>query len=109
MSWWCQTTRDQFAAEILVRFEFNKADQKERSYARPDPEQLAKARLGGQATARRSDAFRRHAVHNGDKTHCGKGHPFSPSNTIVRKDGARICKTCRNASAAQYRQKQRVA
>lgn len=97
MSWWTNLDRQGFAAEILVRFEFNKADQKERGIHLP-PKQQGKFTKG---IAR--------SVCNGDKTHCAKGHPFSPSNTIIRKDGARICKTCRNASAAQYRQKQRVA
>lgn len=31
---------------------------------------------------------------NTGKTHCHRGHPFSEANTYVKKDGARMCKTC---------------
>jgi hypothetical protein len=28
------------------------------------------------------------------ENHCGKGHKFTPDNTIVRKNGKRECRTC---------------
>lgn len=28
------------------------------------------------------------------KTHCIKGHEFTPENTVIRYDGGRRCKTC---------------
>jgi group I intron endonuclease len=32
------------------------------------------------------------------KTHCPKGHPYSPENTAIRKcDGGRECRTCKRA------------
>lgn len=35
---------------------------------------------------------------NARKTHCPKGHEYTPQNTIVHKDkGWRSCRTCRNA------------
>jgi hypothetical protein len=31
---------------------------------------------------------------NAEKTHCGKGHAFSPENTYVTLEGWRKCRTC---------------
>lgn len=31
------------------------------------------------------------------KSHCPHGHEYTSENTMVRKDGARACKTCRHA------------
>lgn len=31
---------------------------------------------------------------NGAKTHCPKGHPYSPENIIWQKDGYRKCRLC---------------
>jgi hypothetical protein len=33
---------------------------------------------------------------NARKTHCKRGHPFSPSNTLIRTDGSRYCRTCKS-------------
>jgi late competence protein required for DNA uptake (superfamily II DNA/RNA helicase) len=32
--------------------------------------------------------------HNRDKTHCKRGHEFTPENTISRSNGSRACRTC---------------
>ncbi len=32
---------------------------------------------------------------NARKTHCIRGHEFTPSNTLVRKSGGRTCRTCK--------------
>lgn len=32
------------------------------------------------------------------KTHCKNGHEFTPENTYVRPDGARICFICKRAA-----------
>jgi hypothetical protein len=32
--------------------------------------------------------------HNTTKTHCPYGHPYTPDNTRITKQGARQCKTC---------------
>ena len=38
---------------------------------------------------------------NGSKTHCAKGHEFSPENTyIIPKSGWRECRTCKRAQSA---------
>jgi hypothetical protein len=46
------------------------------------------------------------AARNARKTHCVKGHPFTPKNTRIRKDGARLCITCRRE--IQSRRKEAV-
>lgn len=40
------------------------------------------------------------------KDHCIRGHPFDEQNTIVRADGSRLCRICRNdrARIAQHTQ-----
>ena len=35
--------------------------------------------------------------HNLVKTHCPKGHEYSPENTYKRNDGRRDCRTCHRA------------
>ncbi len=32
---------------------------------------------------------------NARKTHCKRGHAFTPSNTLIRTDGSRYCRTCK--------------
>lgn len=29
-----------------------------------------------------------------DWTHCSRGHPFDPANTLIRKNGTRQCRAC---------------
>lgn len=36
-------------------------------------------------------------------SHCVHGHEFTPSNTRIRADGARECRTCRRAYEARRR------
>ncbi len=36
---------------------------------------------------------------------CQRGHEFKPETTYVRPNGERECKTCRQASAREYRQR----
>jgi hypothetical protein len=40
-----------------------------------------------------------------NKTHCPRGHEYTPENTYVRKLGWRECKICRRELRRQYRQK----
>ncbi|MGE3836162.1 MAG: HNH endonuclease signature motif containing protein, partial [Acidimicrobiia bacterium] len=43
------------------------------------------------------------AATNAAKTHCPKGHPYSPWNTERRRNGGRRCRACRSISArARY-------
>ncbi len=36
---------------------------------------------------------------------CKRGHELKPENTYVRPNGPRACKTCRQAYAREYRQR----
>lgn len=41
-------------------------------------------------------------LHNyGSRTHCNKGHEFTPENTLIRSDGGRRCRTCWAAGRAE--------
>lgn len=42
----------------------------------------------------------------GNRTHCPRGHPYSAENTI-RKNGRRVCRTCRNAQERTRRARRR--
>lgn len=42
-------------------------------------------------------------------THCSNGHEFTAENTYHRPSGGRVCRTCRNAAEAAYRQRKRAA
>ncbi|WP_407342232.1 HNH endonuclease [Pengzhenrongella phosphoraccumulans] len=48
---------------------------------------------------------------NGDKTHCKRGHEFTPENTHVQRRGGRACRACaveyRRARAAERKRYQR--
>ncbi|MFJ8146570.1 HNH endonuclease signature motif containing protein [Streptomyces sp. NPDC096048] len=44
---------------------------------------------------------RRHPA--GLPTHCQEGHEYTPENTYRRPNGARLCRTCKNAEKARYR------
>lgn len=33
---------------------------------------------------------------NARKTHCKRNHEFTPSNTLIRTDGSRYCRTCKS-------------
>lgn len=47
----------------------------------------------------------------GDRTHCNYGHEYNKENTQYRKDGGRICRTCKLAkqAAARQRKRERIA
>ncbi len=36
---------------------------------------------------------------------CQRGHELNPENTYVRPNGKRTCKTCKQTSAREYRQR----
>lgn len=42
-----------------------------------------------------------------EKTHCKWGHPFDEQNTMQRKGGGRICRTCHREKGRKWKQKQR--
>lgn len=41
------------------------------------------------------------------KTHCPKGHEYSPENTFVSKSGSRSCRTCNRARWKAHRRKKK--
>ena len=40
-----------------------------------------------------------------NKTHCPKGHEFTPENTYIQKDGWKGCRVCRNNATYAYRER----
>lgn len=46
--------------------------------------------------------------HNATKTHCVRGHPFTPENTYPNKSG-RGCRICQRMHDAEYRARKRAA
>lgn len=38
----------------------------------------------------------------------GRGHPFTPENTLIREGGKRGCKTCRALNMKSYYERKRV-
>jgi hypothetical protein len=40
---------------------------------------------------------------NAHKTHCARGHEFTPENTQINRAGARRCRQCRREDRARYR------
>lgn len=40
---------------------------------------------------------------NAAKTHCAKGHAYTPDNVRIRSNGARHCKTCNRENQAALR------
>lgn len=48
------------------------------------------------------------AIH-AQRTHCPKGHPYDAANTLVEKNGARKCKTCKYAIVRRWRERQNVS
>lgn len=48
-----------------------------------------------------------HAAKQRARTHCKRGHEFSPENTLVNAAGARVCKRCRRENERRRREKKR--
>lgn len=49
------------------------------------------------------------AAQNARKTHCKRGHEFTPENTYVSKTGARTCRTCERAKKVAARAARKLA
>ena len=47
---------------------------------------------------------RRGENHNKGKTHCKRGHPLSGGNLYITPDGRRLCRECRRAACAKWRE-----
>jgi hypothetical protein len=55
------------------------------------------------------DAVRNGCHPTGKKTHCKRGHPFSPENTYIRPStGQRQCRTCYCERARRWREQRKV-
>lgn len=37
-----------------------------------------------------------------DRTHCLRGHPYTPENILWRRHGARRCRICHNAASRKW-------
>jgi hypothetical protein len=62
-----------------------------------------------EAVPQRVNVFRglSHVAANRHKTHCAQGHPYTPDNTLVQRDGSRMCRQC-NRNHARTRTEQRI-
>lgn len=67
---------DSFAGEVLDHLCRN------RSCVRPDHLEHVTAKVNAERSAA------------GEKTHCHRGHEFTPENTRIKKNGTRACKKC---------------
>lgn len=47
------------------------------------------------------------AANHARKTHCTRGHPFAGDN-LIRGPGRRVCRACKHARDARYRQQRRA-
>lgn len=47
-------------------------------------------------------------THTRDRTACPQGHPYDAENTVIRKRGWRICKTCEKESLRQSRARRKA-
>lgn len=55
------------------------------------------------AYAKKIEGVEKLPHHNAVKTHCPKGHEYTPENTIIRPNGTRACRTCgREATLRWY-------
>lgn len=63
----------------------------------PEDNRLENLRWGTK-TENRLDSVRNGGHNNARKTHCKRGHEFTPENTMFKLSGkSRICRTCKNA------------
>lgn len=46
-------------------------------------------------------------AHHAAKTHCARGHEFSPANTMYRATGGRRCRVCKSEDALRLRLRNR--
>lgn len=73
-----------------------------------DPTDNAVANLAyGTSSENNYDIVKHGRSHTANRTHCPKGHPYSPENTRVY-DGRRNCHTCRLTYKRAYNQRKRL-
>ena len=54
-----------------------------------------------------SDTLRHGRYFNANKTHCPRGHEYTPENTKLIPDGRRDCRACHKIRNAEYRARKR--
>jgi len=58
--------------------------------------------------SRRGDPGKTEGMRHRAMTHCKRGHPFDETNTVVRANGSRQCRTCRILRKRMWRQGKRL-
>lgn len=61
--------------------------------------------LYGSQSENMHDAVRNGRNHHANKTHCIRGHEFTPENTLIQKGKNRRCRECKYIEAREYRQR----
>jgi hypothetical protein len=67
-------------------------------------DEVMKAQEQAQARLKRKGQFKPTPV----VERCPNGHVYTEASTLIRSDGARRCRTCRNLRQERYRDKQRL-
>lgn len=92
------------------------------AFVGPRPEGMVTRHLNGDRTDARLENLtygtpsenmydrRAHGTdHNAAKTHCIRGHEFTPENTLEHRPGQRGCRACSNERGRNYRRRLREA
>lgn len=45
-------------------------------------------------------------VRRGSRTHCRRGHAYTPENTLINSAGARVCRTCKRRRDEEHRNRE---
>jgi hypothetical protein len=81
------------------------------AYDKTDPEPLTAPAQNGSTVVYSADTQRyvalchdcHHALDNPRRTHCSRGHEYTPENTYVRPNGRYFCRACRLELQRQWR------
>jgi len=66
------------------------------------------ARNPGYTAAYRRSKRQRRGQWRASKTHCKRGHEYTPENTIAVKGGTRRCRACKNEDSIKYRESRKT-
>lgn len=73
----------------------------------PEDNRLVNLRWGTRSE-NQLDRVKNGGHHNASKTHCKRGHEFTPENTRIRTTGFRNCRTCYNKQRRDKRAKEKA-